>query len=102
LHVDNNHWCGAVFDYRPEHRGIVLFDLLQPTKSKYYDECEPQPKNLFGEIGTLMHIKRDTSSRQPDVSSCGAAVLTFSEYYLNSIPMPAKPSPAVIKFLRLR
>ncbi|KAG6944388.1 hypothetical protein JG687_00017909 [Phytophthora cactorum] len=49
-----------------------------------------------------MHIKRDTSSRQPDVSSCGAAVLMFFECYLNSNAIPAKSIPSVIRFLRLR
>ncbi|KAG6946798.1 hypothetical protein JG687_00016519 [Phytophthora cactorum] len=35
IKIDNSHWCGVVFDYRFEHRGVVLFDPLQATKSKY-------------------------------------------------------------------
>ncbi|KAG6948848.1 hypothetical protein JG688_00014912 [Phytophthora aleatoria] len=77
LHVRNNHWCGAVIDYRRESRGILLFDPLQVAKSKYYAKCETQLRNLLGEICELMQIKRITNSRQPDVSSCGTAVLVF-------------------------
>ncbi|OWZ21287.1 Cysteine protease [Phytophthora megakarya] len=40
LHVGNNHWCGAVFDFRRDSRGITVFDTLQTAESKFYDECE--------------------------------------------------------------
>ncbi|KAF1777043.1 Ulp1 protease family, C-terminal catalytic domain [Phytophthora cactorum] len=74
LHVRNNHWWGAVIDYRRESRGILLFDPLQGAKSKYYAKCETQLRNLLGE---LMQIKRITNSRQPDVSTYGTAVPCF-------------------------
>eukprot|EP00644_Phytophthora_capsici_P012022 jgi/Phyca11/106288/e_gw1.12.317.1 len=102
LHVDNNHWCGAVFDDRRESRGIMLFDPLQAARSKYYDKCEDLLKNLFGEICTLMQIKRVADSRQPDVACCGAVVLMFFECYLAGNKMPPKPSQTQLRFFRLR
>lgn len=48
LHVDNNHWCGIVFDFRPESRLINVFDPLQAAKSKYYDMCDMLLQDLFG------------------------------------------------------
>ncbi|EEY62342.1 cysteine protease family C48, putative [Phytophthora infestans T30-4] len=102
LHIDNNHWCGAVIDFRRETRIITLFDPLQASKSKYCDICEAQLKSIFGEICTLLTIKRETRSRQPDGSSCGVAVLMFFECFLRGIPLPAKPTLPLIRFLRLR
>ncbi|KAF1776358.1 Ulp1 protease family, C-terminal catalytic domain [Phytophthora cactorum] len=32
LHVDNNHWCGAVLDFRKDSRVITVFDPLQASK----------------------------------------------------------------------
>ncbi|KAF1776359.1 hypothetical protein GQ600_27001 [Phytophthora cactorum] len=51
---------------------------------------------------TLLTIKRETRSRQPDGSSCGVAVLTFFECFLSGIAIPDKPSLPLMRFLRLR
>ncbi|ETM97364.1 hypothetical protein PPTG_20324, partial [Phytophthora nicotianae INRA-310] len=56
----------------------MVFVPLQAARSKYYDEREDLLKELFGEIYTLMQIKRVTDSRHPDVSCCGAVALMFS------------------------
>ncbi|KAF1772666.1 Ulp1 protease family, C-terminal catalytic domain [Phytophthora cactorum] len=78
LHVDNNHWCVIVFDFRPESRSITRFDPLQARKSKYYEMCDKTLCDLFGEMYATMEIKKETRSRQPDGASCGVMVLMFS------------------------
>ncbi|KAG6950453.1 hypothetical protein JG688_00014148, partial [Phytophthora aleatoria] len=85
LHVDNNHWCGIVFDIRPESRSITLFDPLQARKSKYYEMCDKTLCDLFGEIYATMEIKKETRSRLPDVASCGVMVLMFFECFIRCI-----------------
>lgn len=105
LHIDNNHWCGAIFDYRSERRGVLVFDPLQDPKSKYYAKCEELLKDVFleGEDSSIpLPIQRVTNVRQPDFSSCGAAVLLFFECYLTGIDMPEKLSHASMRFFRLR
>ncbi|KAL4103130.1 hypothetical protein PRIC1_006865 [Phytophthora ramorum] len=102
LHVDNNHWCGVVFDFRRQSKSITVFDPLQAPKSKYYNMCGVLLQDLFGEMCKLMIIKKETKLRQPDVASCGVMVLMFFEWYLRGIEMPLKPSPALLCFMRLR
>ncbi|KAE9095801.1 hypothetical protein PF006_g23925 [Phytophthora fragariae] len=102
LHVDNSHWCGVVFDFRQQSRSITVFDPLQAPKSKYYSMCDVLLRDLFGGVCKLMTIKKETKSRQPDVASCGVMVLMFFECYLRGIEMPRKPSPALLRFMRLR
>ncbi|KAG1709717.1 hypothetical protein DVH05_020371 [Phytophthora capsici] len=102
LHVANSHCCGAIFDFRNESRGITVFDPLQDRKSKYYDECEETIKTLFKDLCTILPIKREKRSKQPDMSSCGVAVLMFFECFLSEVELPSKPSPACLRFLRLR
>ncbi|KAG1693377.1 hypothetical protein DVH05_023463 [Phytophthora capsici] len=77
LYIDNNHWCGEIFDYRSERRGVLVFDPLQDPKSKYYAKCEELLKDVFleGEDSSIsLPIQRVTNVRQPDISSCGAAL----------------------------
>jgi hypothetical protein len=102
LHVDNNHWCGIVFDFRRESRSITIFDPLQALKSKYYNMCDELLRDLFGEMCNLMTIKKETKPRQPDVASCGVMVLMFFECFIRGIEMPRKPNPALLRFMRLR
>ncbi|KAF1786627.1 Ulp1 protease family, C-terminal catalytic domain [Phytophthora cactorum] len=66
LHVDNNHWCGAVLDFRKESRGITVFDPLQASKSKYYDVCEAPLKFVWRNVHAPDNQERDalTSARR--------------------------------------
>ncbi|KAG3235214.1 hypothetical protein PI124_g19746 [Phytophthora idaei] len=102
LHVANNHWYGIVFDFRAGSRGITVFDPLQHQNSKYYGMCDTLLKNLFGEMCDLMRIKKESKTRQPDVASCGVMVLTFFECFIQGMVIPSKPSPTLLRFLRLR
>eukprot|EP00644_Phytophthora_capsici_P011064 jgi/Phyca11/110110/e_gw1.18.545.1 len=102
LHVDDNHWCGIVFDIRRETKSITVFDPLQAAKSKYYAMCETVLQDVFGELCRVLSIKRYTASRQSDVASCGVMVLTFFECFIRGISMPTKPTAAQLRFLRLR
>ncbi|ETO59242.1 hypothetical protein F444_22387 [Phytophthora nicotianae P1976] len=102
LHVDNNHWCGIVFDFRPETRSVTVFDPLQATNTNYYGMCDDLLKDLFGELRANMRLKKETKPRQPDGANCSVMVLLFFECYIRGISMPNKPSPAMLRFMRLR
>ncbi|OWZ02514.1 Cysteine protease [Phytophthora megakarya] len=71
MHVDGNHWCGIVFDFRVDFKSITIFDPLQAGKSKFYDMCENMLQDLFEEKYDTMQLKKETKYRQPDVANCG-------------------------------
>ncbi|KAG6952599.1 hypothetical protein JG688_00013205, partial [Phytophthora aleatoria] len=87
--------------FRAENRGITVFDPLQHQNSKNYGMCDTLLKDLFGEMCDLMRIKKETKARQPDVASCGVMVLTFFECFIQGMAIPSKPSPTLLRFLRL-
>ncbi|ETP21930.1 hypothetical protein F441_04661 [Phytophthora nicotianae CJ01A1] len=93
LHVDNNHWCGIVFDFRPETRSVTVFDPLQATNTNYYGMCDDLLKDLFGELRANMRLKKKTKPRQPDGANCGVMVLLFFECYIRGISMPTSQAP---------
>ncbi|KAF1795010.1 hypothetical protein GQ600_259 [Phytophthora cactorum] len=45
LHMDGNHWCGTVFNFKSSPPAILLFDPQQ--KGKCLDACEDILKELF-------------------------------------------------------
>ncbi|KAG6948844.1 hypothetical protein JG687_00015228 [Phytophthora cactorum] len=57
--------------------------------------CDKTLCDLFGEMYATMEIKKD-------VASCGVIVLMFFECFIRGINLPPKPSPTLLRFLRLR
>ncbi|ETP29553.1 hypothetical protein F442_21324 [Phytophthora nicotianae P10297] len=102
MHVDGNHWCGIVIDFRAESRGITIFDPSQEKTGKYYDVCKAKLMEQYGELYHLLHVKKETKSRQPDMASCGVAVLMFFECKIRGITLLPKPSVAFMRFMRSR
>ncbi|RLN06604.1 hypothetical protein BBJ28_00002807 [Nothophytophthora sp. Chile5] len=100
IHLENSHWCGAVFSFDSEGKSITVYDPLQCSKN--YKACEDVIKDLFGEMHSTMKVRRGPSSRQPDLASCGVLVLTFFECVIRGIKMPHDPPPGLVRFLRLR
>ncbi|RLN32096.1 hypothetical protein BBJ28_00016960 [Nothophytophthora sp. Chile5] len=100
IHLENSHWCGAVFSFDSEDKSITVYDPLQSSKN--YKACEYVLKDFFGEMHSAMKVKRGPSSRQPDLASCGVLVLTFFKCVIRGIKMPHDPSPGLVRFLRLR
>ncbi|KAG6947821.1 hypothetical protein JG688_00015381 [Phytophthora aleatoria] len=66
IHVNENHWCGAVFDFTA---------TPNKQKSKQIDTFEALIKELFPEMVAKMEWTRDVQLKQADGHSCGPLVL---------------------------
>lgn len=100
IHINKNHWCGAVFDFKSTPKTITVFDPQQ--KSKQFERCEDIIKALFPEMTAVMVFKREVQLKQTDGHNCGPLVLLFFESSVRDIALPTEPSKALMRYIRLR
>ncbi|KAI9982447.1 hypothetical protein PInf_008390 [Phytophthora infestans] len=100
IHINRNHWCGAVFDFKSTPNRITVFDPQQ--KPKQLETCEDIVKKIFPEIVAKMDWKREVWLKQTDGHNCGPLVLLFFESIVRDVVLPKSPSKALLRYYRMR